>query len=365
MVDEIKGDPFLGFLEALAGISIKLELEEKVMEHKFKVGDLVMRKTGIELWTVCDIQDDGEQIECQSTFDGRVSTFFWKGLKLAPEIPTASKFKVGDIVVQTGTCNFYTVAKLLDDECVEMIPNEHGIARRFHESALELAQQIEVDHTNWGKSRISDKATTLGGLLAPKEVDMASCGDLTVEPLIRFPYLTSNMMATDTKDYDETDWYETENVQIHGKVCKELTETYEKKNADYGNSFEKSLDKHGLIAAIVRMDDKMNRVINLNKADEQLVNDESVRDTLMDLANYAIMSVMWLDTKSGEENVDLTIGAGIMRTPEEWEKVRARFESEAEVFDAGLKAGLTQKYDIYADNLKLTGADYDGDTTNS
>ena len=39
------------------------------MERKFKVGDLVMRKTGIELWTVCDIQDDGEQIECQSTFD--------------------------------------------------------------------------------------------------------------------------------------------------------------------------------------------------------------------------------------------------------------------------------------------------------
>ena len=86
-----------------------------------------------------------------------------------------------------------------------------------------------------------------------------------------------------------------DNVQIHGKICQELTETYKKKNADYGNSFENSLDKHGLIAGIVRMDDKMSRLISLNSKNEQQVMDESMRDTLMDLANYAIMSVMWLD----------------------------------------------------------------------
>ena len=86
-----------------------------------------------------------------------------------------------------------------------------------------------------------------------------------------------------------------DNVKVHDRICLELNNIYEKKNADYGNSFENSLDKHGLIAAIVRMDDKMNRVTTLNKTAEQLVNDESVRDTLMDLANYAIMSVMWLD----------------------------------------------------------------------
>ena len=96
-------------------------------------------------------------------------------------------------------------------------------------------------------------------------------------------------------NYDETDRYETENVQIHGEICQELTETYEKKNADYGNSFGNSLDKHGMIAGIVRMDDKMSRLISLNSKNEQQVMDESLRDTLMDLANYAIMSVMWLD----------------------------------------------------------------------
>ena len=86
-----------------------------------------------------------------------------------------------------------------------------------------------------------------------------------------------------------------DNVKVHDRICLELNNIYKKKNADYGNSFGNSLDKHGLIAGIVRMDDKMSRLISLNSKNEQQVMDESLRDTLMDLANYAIMSVMWLD----------------------------------------------------------------------
>lgn len=119
-----------------------------------------------------------------------------------------------------------------------------------------------------------EKNTTLGGLLTSDEVNKIVSG-IDVNRDIDYRPIT--------------------NVQIHGKVCKELTETYKKKNADYGNSFENSLDKHGLIAGIVRMDDKMSRLISLNSKNKQLVLDESLRDTLMDLANYAIMSVMWLD----------------------------------------------------------------------
>lgn len=139
---------------------------------------------------------------------------------------------------------------------------------------------------------------------------------LVMEPLqVRFPFLSGIDMAAEGQDWDETDWVtngsqsldirsmypeqltldDLNNVQIHEKVCQELTETYKKKNSDYGNSFENSLDKHGFIAGIVRMDDKMSRLISLNSKNEQLVLDESLRDTLMDLANYAIMSVMWLD----------------------------------------------------------------------
>lgn len=79
---------------------------------------------------------------------------------------------------------------------------------------------------------------------------------------------------------------------------KELQEIFVKKNTDYGNSFEESLEKHGLIAAIVRMEDKMSRLNTLSK-NEALVKDESIIDTLKDLSNYALMSAVWLE--HGEE----------------------------------------------------------------
>lgn len=79
---------------------------------------------------------------------------------------------------------------------------------------------------------------------------------------------------------------------------KELQEIFVKKNTDYGNSFEESLEKHGLIAAIVRMEDKMSRLNTLSK-NEALVKDESIIDTLKDLSNYALMSAVWLE--QGEE----------------------------------------------------------------
>ena len=59
----------------------------------------------------------------------------------------------------------------------------------------------------------------------------------------------------------------------------EMLLTYIRKNHDYGDSFNKSLDKFGLIASVVRMNDKMERIESLmNK--EALVKDESIKDTL-------------------------------------------------------------------------------------
>lgn len=75
---------------------------------------------------------------------------------------------------------------------------------------------------------------------------------------------------------------------------KELQEIFIKKNTDYGNSFEESLEKHGLIAAIVRMEDKMSRLNTLSK-NKALVKDESIIDTLKDLSNYALMTAVWLE----------------------------------------------------------------------
>ena len=92
-----------------------------------------------------------------------------------------------------------------------------------------------------------------------------------------------------------------ESVEKFTEITSNMAKAYAAKNHDYGNSFDKSLDKFGIVASIVRMGDKMNRIESLRNK-EAKVNDESVKDTLLDLANYAIMTVMWLDkTRKGTE----------------------------------------------------------------
>jgi len=81
----------------------------------------------------------------------------------------------------------------------------------------------------------------------------------------------------------------------HESVCIELNNIYKAKNADYGNSFGESVKEWGLIAAVIRMDDKMRRLKTLITSERQI--DETMRDTLLDLANYSIMAVMSMEDK--------------------------------------------------------------------
>lgn len=87
-----------------------------------------------------------------------------------------------------------------------------------------------------------------------------------------------------------------ESVEKFTEITSNMAKTYAAKNHDYGNSFEQSLDKFGLVASVVRLGDKMNRIESLTKKEAQ-VKDESIKDTLLDMANYAIMTVMWMDKK--------------------------------------------------------------------
>ena len=80
-------------------------------------------------------------------------------------------------------------------------------------------------------------------------------------------------------------------------ITEEMNALYERKNHDYGNSFSETFRKHGIISAATRMLDKMNRIVSLVTKDQQKVNDESLRDTLIDIANYAVMTIMEIDKK--------------------------------------------------------------------
>ena len=74
-------------------------------------------------------------------------------------------------------------------------------------------------------------------------------------------------------------------------VQKEGLELFKRKNKDYGDAFA----NFGPIGVIVRMGDKINRLMNITKSNVTMVKDEGVRDTLIDLHNYAAMAVMLLD----------------------------------------------------------------------
>ena len=85
-------------------------------------------------------------------------------------------------------------------------------------------------------------------------------------------------------------------VEMHKSLCEELNKTYEKKNHDYGDSFGETFNKLGIISAITRITDKYNRLVSLctKPEEERKVKDESIEDTLLDMANYCMMTVIEL-----------------------------------------------------------------------
>ena len=262
--------------------------------------------------------------------NGSIAAYSHKPFKLDDEVWRVEEGESKEMWMWVDDGDLYNFVKWEDDEPVnirEWLEKEEEEMKMYSVKDGELeCREVDVD--------FFEKNTTLGGLLTSKEVelDLGNCGETIIvntrnsgksailekakeigealEMAKDYGYKPSVSIVADKFEYRNEKMinkivsgidvnrdidYRPNNVQIHGEICQELNETYEKKNADYGNSFENSLDKHGLIAGIIRMDDKMSRLISLNSKNEQQVMDESLRDTLMDLANYTIMSVMWLD----------------------------------------------------------------------
>ena len=86
----------------------------------------------------------------------------------------------------------------------------------------------------------------------------------------------------------------------HADLCKEINDLYARKNHDYGDSFHQTFTEEGLAMARIRLGDKFNRFKTLSRATEKKVTDESIRDTLLDLANYALMTVLEMESEHGK-----------------------------------------------------------------
>lgn len=85
------------------------------------------------------------------------------------------------------------------------------------------------------------------------------------------------------------------------KVQTEGLELFKRKNADYGDAFA----NYGSIGVIVRMGDKIQRLVSVTNKGVNLVNTESLRDTLIDLHNYSAMAIMLIDENKNKENSEI------------------------------------------------------------
>ena len=91
--------------------------------------------------------------------------------------------------------------------------------------------------------------------------------------------------------------YSPNHTQKHKELLSELHETYKDKNHKYGDSFTETVNKYGLMASLTRMHDKFSRIENiiLNQAKDD--EEERLSDSLKDLANYCLMTVMVLENE--------------------------------------------------------------------
>ena len=93
----------------------------------------------------------------------------------------------------------------------------------------------------------------------------------------------------------------TSKVQKHLELCNEIHKTYKSKNEKYGDSFNDTIKKYGMISALTRMSDKFSRIENniINNINDN----EKLEDNLLDLANYCLMTVMSLDRNVTGESI--------------------------------------------------------------
>ena len=109
---------------------------------------------------------------------------------------------------------------------------------------------------------------------------------VSADVICRTPEDAPNTGGTPMKKYER-----------HSEITKQLNEIYIAKNTDYGDAFGDTFKKLGIISAVTRIADKTNRLMSLSSKTEaeRNVKDETIKDTLMDLANYALMTLIEME----------------------------------------------------------------------
>ena len=89
--------------------------------------------------------------------------------------------------------------------------------------------------------------------------------------------------------------------ELFKKITEDMYELIKRKNTDYGDSAHKTYKEFGLTSFLVRLSDKLNRAITLNKQ-KAMIQDEKIEDTLIDMANYSILAL--IEMKKEKEDIE-------------------------------------------------------------
>ena len=136
-------------------------------------------------------------------------------------------------------------------------------------------------------------------------------------------------------------------------------DTFCRKNHDYGNSFEESLDQFGIVASIVRMSDKMKRLESLtDESKTQQVGSESLLDTLEDLSNYAAMTACWLKGVGAEDVVSGPDIENVMLRSAEMETEFNKHIPNEEDNEVVSLLKRVEKFHHKIEEFKMTDPDY-------
>ena len=191
------------------------------------------------------------------------------------------KFKVGDEVRVIEEASGVLFGNTVGNVCkIKRVDNEDGLTYELDNGFLYRADCLEpiTDH-----DYLIDKILERNN---KPETQEAYTPPNTGDPWI------DNLPESYFEMYEEE---ETGKYARHKEITDFMHKTYVSKNKDYGNSFERTHKEIGSRASLGRIADKFYRLQNIILNDEQHVEDETVKDTLIDMANYAIMFAMELE----------------------------------------------------------------------
>lgn len=181
-----------------------------------------------------------------------------------------NKFNVGDVI-------FFREGDVVGDYIIiARTADDYVLVSKFGDNRIRVLSQKFIDKNAVLINTVEDQSEKVATTLSKAGISSEGLSQSSKE-----------INTTEKDNYDE------KLVHEHRELTTLLNSLYKVKNKKYGDSFGKKVRKRGLISALDRMEDKWNRLEHLIENNEDGSDtDESLEDTLVDLANYCLMTVM-------------------------------------------------------------------------